>query len=318
MCKVGQRMTAKVEEDTETDQLLSTFSENFLCLLENLSEVFPECENTLTKVEAYRNLVKSNKQRERMAIKAWKEASEDIDITNPSPEQILDATDKVEVLKDLGLRKKWADPDFSSDSQKALIEYAVTLTRFSRLYAAIPPKILTRIESVASTLKEKIHSNDMSSLDLPKIGNDIVAGMSNEDMEEFSKSIEGVCENLAGSLGLDMGKLGMLIEKLQGGAGDGGAVDIKNLIESMGSLGSSGTSDQALNPEMLMGMQKMLAGLQAGSPGEGGGMPDLEAMMNSMRALGDGQPGPGQPAAAGPAVEVRPKVGKPKKKNKKK
>lgn len=135
----------------------------------------------------------------------------------------------IEPLEEVGMREKWLDASVDDETRSAIWEYVLEMNKYSQLYAGlfsrIPKHTMGKIQSVAMDLAAKIQGGQMTiaDLDLNKLGNDVVDGLDEAEIQEFTQNImsdpaliQNLCSNLMG--GADMGAvMGMLG---QGGAGN--------------------------------------------------------------------------------------------------
>lgn len=128
----------------------------------------------------------------------------------------------IEPLEEVGMREKWLDATVDDETRSAIWEYVLEMNKYSQLYAGlfsrIPKQTMGRIQTVAMDLAAKIQGGQMSiaDLDLNKLGNDVVDGLDEEEIQEFTQNmmsdpalIQNLCSNLMG--GADMGAvMGMM------------------------------------------------------------------------------------------------------------
>lgn len=167
-------------------------------LIESLSVVFPECLDTKEVLIVYRNMVDEETLERLMDM--WYEQISGVHeraIREREPEPLLRAMEEHEVLRKLGMRRKWSDPGFEREHQEVVWEYVDGLAGLANMRRQIPRGMLGHIESAANGLA----SGDLASLDLAQIGQQVLADANENEIEEFAGNIEGIFGALSGSLG---------------------------------------------------------------------------------------------------------------------
>ena len=61
-------------------------------------------------------------------------------IKNHVPESLFIIVEGLEHLREMDLREKWEDPDFTEESRSHMWQYVVALKTYADLYAAVPQK----------------------------------------------------------------------------------------------------------------------------------------------------------------------------------
>jgi hypothetical protein len=124
----------------------------------------------------------------------------------------------IEFLRPVGLREKWLDGSIDDDTRDCIWEYVLEMNRFAQLYEGlftkIPTNTLNKIQSTAMDLAARIQKGEMTlaDLDLNRLGKDVVDGLDEGEIEQFTNNImqdPSVLQNLCASMmggagGVDM------------------------------------------------------------------------------------------------------------------
>jgi hypothetical protein len=197
-------------------------------LLQSISDVFPECEDSSHALELFQTLVKGDSTTEDEFIhtchKLFKENSEGI--TSRDPESIFNLMSSIDILKDIDLKTKWADPDFTEESKGHFWQYLVSLDTYANLYCALPAGVMGKIESLAGDIGQRVQSGqfDLSKMDINSLGKELLGSLSSDEMRSFEGGLVNVYESV--------GKIASLISKQSGG----GELDIDGLMARLGQL----------------------------------------------------------------------------------
>jgi len=186
--------------------------------------------------------------------------------------------DGIPLLKDVDIRGKWSDPDFTEESKQNLWQYLSALETYGGLYCAVPAGVMGRIEQVATTLSAKLQAGtlDIASIDITAFGEDLMSGLSPEEMRDFEGSLPDVYScvgNVASMLAKQAGNDSFNVEELMskvvqmqaGAAVSGKPPDLGNFIQEMGSSMCPGGLDSNAT-KMVAGLaQQMLAAGASGA-----------------------------------------------------
>jgi hypothetical protein len=269
--------------------------EGFIELSENLvtsiGDVFPECDETRHALQLFRVAVKGDPTCEdkfvRRCAGLFKQNS-----------ALFAVVDGIPMLKCIDIRAKWSDPDFTDESKQNLWQYLSALETYGGLYCAVPAGVMGRIEQVAMTMSAKLQEGtlDIASIDITAFGEDLMSGLSPEEMKDFEGSLPDVYScvgNVASMLAKQSGNdsfdaeaLMSKVVQLQAGAASGQPPDLGNFIQELGG---------SMCPGMDANATSMVAGLaqQILTGSRGGGVP-------AAIADGVGPPNEEGPVAATP------------------
>ena len=118
--------------------------------------------------------------------------------------------ERIPILEEVNLREKWLDNSISESTRETIWAYVLEMNRLAQmhcsLFSKIPEGAMGRIQSVSNDLAAKLQSGqlNMNELDLASIGQDVVAGMSEQELEGFMQSVlsdPAAIANLASSFG---------------------------------------------------------------------------------------------------------------------
>lgn len=128
-------------------------------LLEQIIQVFPECEKTLNWTSRIRVLVENTKPEKTSLMRNWYDGMLSCieDCLNKNPRSMLKAD--VVVLKGIDFAKKWADPDLDEESRAALFEYINKLNYLATLQFEMQTENLPQLVEAAESLKKQVGLN---------------------------------------------------------------------------------------------------------------------------------------------------------------
>lgn len=233
---------------TQTNKLRQGFINLAESLLESIADVFPECDSTSAVLRIFRALLKDNADLEDKFVwrchKLFKEYSDGIQ--SHDPETLFAILEQLEHLRNINLRDKWEDPDFTDDSKANLWQYVSALKTYADLYTAVPKNVMSKIETVAGTLGEQLAKGelDLKNMDIGALGQNLLSDLSPEELSVFESKLPEIYSSLsqvAGSLGagnganLDLAALMKQISEQEctGGGGMHGTVDMTNIIQKL-------------------------------------------------------------------------------------
>ena len=206
-------------------------------LLESIAEVFPECEDTERVLRIYRAVVKGQPALEDQFIRKCHELfAEQADGLRDHDDLALFAViESIEHVRELNLREKFEDPDFTQESKDHLWQYIQSLKTYAELYTAVPQAVLGKIESVALGLGEKFTKGDLDlkDMDLNAIGQDLLADLSPEELAGFESQLPDIYASLSdvatsmGGSDLDIGALAAQLAQQQANGG----IDMQQLLQ---------------------------------------------------------------------------------------
>ena len=103
--------------------------------------------------------------------------------------------ENIPILEEVHLREKWLDNSISEQTRETIWAYILELNRLCSMYISlfsrIPSDALNKIQKTADELALKMSSGaiSMEELDLMKIGEEVVSGLSEEDMQGFMNGV---------------------------------------------------------------------------------------------------------------------------------
>jgi hypothetical protein len=229
-------------------------------LLSNISTVFPECDETTHALSLFRVVVKGDESREdafvRKCTGLFKANCDGMKARDSSA--LFAVAAGIPLLSKIAIDEKWADPDFTDESKNNMWQYLEALDTFGNLYCAVPSRMMSKIEEVASGFQEQLKSGsfDLSKFDVNKISEDIMTGLSAEDMRQFEQNlpevyscVSTVAKDLAKQAGHDSFDPETLMSQLAAGigkpTGGGGGADIGELMGKFANLIPSGALSTA-------------------------------------------------------------------------
>ena len=286
MCEVVESVDALAlaQKPNKLRQGFITLAET---LLSSISDVFPECESTETALHMFRTVVKGNETFEdefiRRCHSLFKQHAQGLKAHDA--EALFTLTENLEQLRDIDLREKWEDPDFSSESREHLWQYVAALKTYADLYTAVPKNVMGKIENVAGSIGEKLTRGelDLRNMDLGSIGQTLLADMSPEELEGFEGNLPDIYESLSE------------VASTIGGGGAG--IDVSRLMEQLATQTGehgAGAADALNGVDMTTVLQQLSSQMQP--PGNSGAPPDigklLQTMGPMMQAMRTGSPNP--------------------------
>lgn len=164
---------------------------------------------------------------------------------------------EVEVLQKINMREKWLDSTIDDDTRECIWQYVLEMNRFSQMHCGlfnrIPASTLSRIQDTAVNLANKINSGEMkmSDIDLGNIGQQVVSGLDEAEIKEFTNNIMS-----------DTSILQSLCTSML--SGSGGNVEIPNVMSMMSSLGGGEGGNNSQAAAALAALQ-MVQGMAPGN-----------------------------------------------------
>jgi hypothetical protein len=259
-----------------------SLSEN---LLSSIADVFPECDETRHALELYRVVVKGDPSHEDKFVRKCSELfkQNSIGLKEHDEEALFTVVGGINLLTGIDIRSKWGDPDFSAESKDNMWQYLSALETYGGLYCAVPPGVMERIEKVASTMGESMKAGtlDISTLDLSAFGEDLVAGLSSEEVKDFEGSLPDVYScvgNVAAMLAKQSGNdsfdaeaLVKRVVEMQNSATEGAVPNLSGFIQEIGGAVCPGGNDSAMASMVATMAKQMLQGGAGGKGNSGGG-----------------------------------------------
>ena len=213
-------------------------------LLVSLCEVFPECLNTQSVLQLFQSIVKGNEDLEdsfiRTCGKVFKENAEALH--NRQAEGLFKIAESIDHLKEIKLREKWEDPDFTPESREHLWQYMVRLKSYSEIYCVVPNKVLHKLETTASSFAEQLTQGtfDLKNLDLGSLGSELMSEMSPDELAGFESKIPDIFQAITalgagnnGIPGLDINSICKQMATLSGETNATSGIDLSSLQSFM-------------------------------------------------------------------------------------
>ena len=244
LCDVTSDVCVSTSQSNKLRQGFITLAET---LLESITDVFPKCDNSSAVLRIFRAIIKNNADAEDKFIwrtqALFKEYAHGIQ--SQDSDTLFNILEQLDYLRDINLREKWEDPDFTEDSKANLWQYVSALKTCADLYTAVPKNVMCKIENVAGTLGDQLVKGELNlkSMDIGALGQNLLSDLSAEELASFESKLPEMYESLsqvAGSLGtgnganLDLSALMKQISK-QEMSGDGGErrVDMTSIIQKL-------------------------------------------------------------------------------------
>lgn len=241
-------------------------------LLESVSDVFPECTKSESVLRIFRAFVKGNECLENTFIRRchvlFRQHAQGI--KDKDEEQLFVIVEGLDHLRDINLREKWEDPDFTEESKNHLWQYIAALKTYSDLFTAVPAEVMGKIESVAGSIGEQITRGelDLKNMDLGSIGQNLLGNLTAEELAGFEGNLPEIYESLSEVAGV------------LGGA-NGAGVDVAAIMEQL----TQKTGEQKTgNMDMSQILQQLSSHLPP-SAGGGGGHPDMTQMLQAVAPM---------------------------------
>ena len=253
-------------------------------LLASISDVFPECKETERVLAIFRTLVKGDDTFEDKFVRkchaVFKIHADSL--KQHEAEALFSVTESLDYVRDIDLRTKWEDPDFTDTSRAHLWQYIATLKTYADLYTAVPKEVMGKIESVAGNIGEQLSRGelDLAHMDLNKIGQTLLSDLTPDELSGFEGNLPDIISsmsNVAGSLGASAPGLDVagLMQQMAAQAGEGSgelptSVDMTRVLQQLSAqqapvAGTSNTSPVDLN-QMLHTLGPLLSAMQPPQP----------------------------------------------------
>lgn len=151
---------AKTSEAFQS-QLLPLFTKTIVQLLEQLHEVFPECDSTAQLLKTLSDPSTDSVDFQRTLVGEWHDTMSDyyMEILQQEYDRVFEEKGSCPIFMFLSLKDKFYDEDFS-ESRETLMEYINHLNAFSCFYSSIPGSLLKTFETIGTEISGNI-SNDL-------------------------------------------------------------------------------------------------------------------------------------------------------------
>ena len=258
---------ADAAKPTKLRQGFVTLAES---LLTSLAEVFPECDAVDRGLNLFKSLVKGDAAREEKFISQCNEVFQRhaAALKERNTEALFACADELPVMKEVDVRAKWQDPGFDDASKENFWQYLNSLKLYAELFCAVPSGIMGKIESLATDLGSQLQSGELNlaQMDIAGIGNQLLGQFSPEEMANFESNLPNIYASIsematavagqAGQAGIDVEGL---MKNMVNSQHSGGAVDLTEVMQRIGSLAGPGAGH--INPAQLMGLAQNMGPL---------------------------------------------------------
>lgn len=262
----------------QANKLRDGFVELAEGLLSSIVEVFPECDETRHTLQIFRVAVKGDSGAEDKFIRKcsalFKQNS--ARLKERDANALFCVVDGIPLLKDIDIRGKWSDPDFSEESKQNLWQYLSALETYGGLYCAVPAGIMGRIEQVATTMSTKLQQGtlDIASIDIAAFGENLMSGLSAEELRDFEGSLPdvyncvgNVASMLAKQTGNDSfdaeGLMAKVVQMQTEAVSNGTSPNLGNFIQEVSGSMLPANFDPAATGVVAALAQRMLSGAAA-------------------------------------------------------
>lgn len=215
-------------------QHLEAFIDMMEQFLTACREVWPEC-NGLETLQLGFNMVKSPMGNKEEFVKDYYESLEPYFSRCNARDPTLFTEENIPFLAVVNMREKWLDASVDDETRDCIWDYILELNKLAQMYcglfAKIPDATLERIQTMAQSIAARIQSGEMSPADLSpekltEIGQDVVDGLSEEEIKAFTDNIlsdPSALQELASSLTGGMGgdPMALATALMGSGGGDG-------------------------------------------------------------------------------------------------
>jgi hypothetical protein len=257
-------------------------------LLQSITDVFPECDETKHALELFGVMVKGDATREdsfvRLCVRLFKENS--ARLKNHDEEALFAVVDGIQILQGVEIRSKWSDPDFSTESKENMWSYLSALQTYGGLYVAVPAGVMDQIEKVAGSMNESLSNGsfDLANFDFAAFGDSLLSGLSKEEVVNFEGSLPdiyacvgNVAQLIAKQSGNDAFDAAALVERVVAMQNGAGGMEGLSELAGLSGLGGSGLNDLM---QQLGGGQGLSGIIQ-----QLGNNPDLSKLIDAPKQL---------------------------------
>ena len=234
-----------------TQETIDSFCDTVQQFITQCATVWPECDGVrelklMFDMTIVNGLTPAAIEQSKLKlITAWHENVKDFYplVSARDPTFITEHGETIEMLKDCRIRDKWLDTSIDEQTRTCIWLYFEEMCRYSQmhfgLFQKIPSNAMSRIESTAMNLAQQLHSGtmNMNDINFNDIGQSVISGLSEEELNEFTNSLMGdmgTLQNLAQSM---MGEMGNVPGG--GGASPMNAMFMANMMSAMGNSGGN-------------------------------------------------------------------------------
>lgn len=233
------RTQTPMGEYASPDEAMRGFGTTLLELMTALTQVFPECIETKTMLIAVQNVYDKSALLEPI-IEQWHEDLSEfyVDCDQGNVDRILNSG--LGIIEQLRIKEKWFDPEFGEVSQNHLLKYIKQLNSYALIYYnaeqqynvfqqlnnAVPPKIMQRLQSVASDIAEgrQNFTNPFS------MAENLMEEFTDEDLQDFTQRIPEILQTVQGMQSLPY---------MSQAATANGLPDVSQLLGMLNGIGNS-------------------------------------------------------------------------------
>lgn len=223
--------------DDLKSQTLNAFMSMMGQFLDACSEVWPEDEALRTYKLAFELVKNPAMQSARESfINEYHESMKPFFERCNRRDVTLFTEECIEMLREVNMRAKWLDNSIDDETRDVVWQYVLELNKLSQMYVGlfskIPSTTLDRIQQTAVTLAGKISAGEMTpaDLNLASIGQEVVDGLSEEEINAFTENLlsdptalANLASGFAAGSGVDPMQMAQSMMAGQGGV-DAGAM----------------------------------------------------------------------------------------------
>jgi hypothetical protein len=164
--------------------------------LDSLLELFPECNDLREELEIHRTTIKDHTAKEDEFIRTWHQQM--IPLYTLADKHDLEFWNKdVSYLGKIHLKDKISDAGFTKESLQVLWEYIDGLNKHSRVYNAIPDKMINQLQNFTMDYIGKIQRGELKFdldnwNDIQHLGKSVMQAINPEDLSQFTDNMTGL------------------------------------------------------------------------------------------------------------------------------
>lgn len=169
--------------------------------LQGLHEVFPECQETAKQLKLFRSEVLSSFEGEHRFVVKWHKQMKPLyELADHKDPSFWSHSSSLPYIGSIHLQKKFEDPGLSEESRASMWEFIDKLNRLSRIYNAVPTKMLSHLENTALQVVNKVQQEDgslnLNWSELSQLGRSAMENIDSEDLQEFVSNVKGLARNI--------------------------------------------------------------------------------------------------------------------------
>lgn len=231
-------------------QTLSGFISMMGQFLDACSEVWPEDDALKTYLLAFQLVKNPSMQSARESfINEYHESMKPFFERCNRRDVTLFTEECIDMLREVNMRAKWLDDSIDNETRDVIWQYVLELNKLAQMYVGlfskIPSTTLDRIQQTAVTLAGKISAGEMTpgDLNLASIGQEVVDGLSEEEISAFTENLlsdPSALANLAAGFTASSGVDPMQMAQSMMGGGQGGGAEASAMAMAMQMLQQQG------------------------------------------------------------------------------